>query len=317
MATLSELDSSMRRLILLGPQPRYQSLIAALDRLQIDGPIGLITAGWQEDELDCEEIESAISRPLINAQLFHRSERLFTEDPELINRLRERQDQLRQLRDVYRLRLEPLLATARELFRRNFEIDVQREQDQVLQQLRDLDQLHYLRTDEVCDRYDARLNLSTRESVLAQRQEVVNALRDTKALVISGGHAGIILNRLKIFGLLELFPQLPVIAWSAGAMALADRIVFFHDFPPHGPGNPEILRAGMALFQDRVLLPNASKRLQLDDRTRVSLFARRFWPRKCILMDEQTLLDRNRGKWEVVTDAKRLSASGDLEKVTA
>jgi len=32
----------------------------------------------------------------------------------------------------------------------------------------------------------------------------------------------------------------PVIAWSAGAMALSDRFVLFHYRAPLGPGHPEV-----------------------------------------------------------------------------
>ena len=66
----------------------------------------------------------------------------------------------------------------------------------------------------------------------------------------------------------------PVIAWSAGAMAMSDRIVLFHDHPPQGAGDPEVLDAGLALCRQVVALPHARRRLQLDDPIRVSLFAR-------------------------------------------
>ena len=48
----------------------------------------------------------------------------------------------------------------------------------------------------------------------------------------------------------------PVIAWSAGAMALADRIVLFHDRSPHGPGHPEVYGSGLSVVRDVVLLPH-------------------------------------------------------------
>ena len=90
-------------------------------------------------------------------------------------------------------------------------------------------------------------------------------------------------------------PDLPIIAWSGGAMAFADQIVFFHDSPPQGPGDAEVLRAGMGLFHDVLPLPDANTRLNLDDRARVELFARRFDRCHCVIFDERTILERKHG----------------------
>src|SRR5437764_598914 len=73
-------------------------------------------------------------------------------------------------------------------------------------------------------------------------------IRRTSALAIAGGHVAVLLNRLRLFGILALAEGRTIIAWSAGAMAVSDRIVLFHDSPPQGPGNPEVLGAGLGLF---------------------------------------------------------------------
>ena len=73
----------------------------------------------------------------------------------------------------------------------------------------------------------------------------------------------------------------PVIAWSAGAMALADRIVLFGDRSAHGPGHPEVYGSGLSVVRDVVLLPHAKARLLLDDAPRMAVFARRFAPARC------------------------------------
>ena len=76
-----------------------------------------------------------------------------------------------------------------------------------------------------------------------------------------------------------------VIAWSACAMALADRIVLFHDRSSQGPGHPEVYGSGLSLLRDVVLLPHARARLLLDDVPRMAVFARRFAPARCILLE--------------------------------
>ena len=73
-----------------------------------------------------------------------------------------------------------------------------------------------------------------------------------------------------------------MIAWSAGAMALTDRIVLFHDRAPQGPGHPEVYGSGLSLLRDVVLLPHARARLLLDDTARMAVFARRFAPARCV-----------------------------------
>jgi hypothetical protein len=82
-----------------------------------------------------------------------------------------------------------------------------------------------------------------------------------------------------------------VIAWSAGAMALADRIVLFHDRSPHGPGHPEVYGSGLSVVRDVVLLPHARARLLLDDTLRMAVFASRFSPSTCVLLDAGTRVE--------------------------
>jgi len=83
----------------------------------------------------------------------------------------------------------------------------------------------------------------------------------------------------------------PVIAWSAGAMALTDRIVLFGDRSAHGPGHPEVYGSGLSVVRDVVLLPHARARLLLDDAPRMAVFAQRFAPASCVLLEAGTRLE--------------------------
>lgn len=80
---------------------------------------------------------------------------------------------------------------------------------------------------------------------------------------------------------------MPIIAWSAGAMALSDRIILFHDRPAQGRGDAELLHRGLGLLPGVAPLPHARSRLLLDDPARVALFARRFAPAACVALDER------------------------------
>ncbi len=298
-----------RHLFLLGPQPEYASLQQLLRELQLGSPLALITAGWETEENQDHTLKHSLGVEGINLNLFARTERLFEEDPELIQLLRDRQDELRHLRDVYNDRLHLLLKAARQIIRRQEKlVDLTAEREAAIDMVRQLDRQYYVRTSQVHDDYEERLQTPNRPLVARQRGEIYGQLEPCKAILIAGGHVAIILNRLKIFGILEMRPDLPIIAWSGGAMALADQIVFFHDSPPQGPGDAELLRAGMGLFSDVLPLPDANSRLNLDDMARVELFARRFDRCQCVVFDERTILERQHERWHT-------KGAGPLEKL--
>ncbi|MEM7453328.1 MAG: hypothetical protein AAF456_03125 [Planctomycetota bacterium] len=290
--------SNQRPLTLLGPQPEYHSLRHVIERAGFEGPVALNTSGWETEESDDEALRAAVPVDCVNLNLFARSEQLFTDDKELIETLRARQDELRHLRDVYNDRLEYMLTAARKVIRKQGAlIDLTRERESAIEMIRQLDREYLLRTEQIIDRYEEQLNTSARPAVEHHRREIAGLLSGVSAILISGGHVAIILNRLKIFGILEMNPQLPVIAWSGGAMALSAEVIFFHDSPPQGAGNAEVLRAGMGLFGDVLPLPSARTRLKLDDRARVELFARRFDRYKCVVFDPATILIRSGDGW--------------------
>jgi hypothetical protein len=74
-------------------------------------------------------------------------------------------------------------------------------------------------------------------------------------------------------------------------MALTDRIVLFGDRSPQGPGHPEVYGSGLSVVRDVVLLPHARARLLLDDTARMAVFAQRFAPARCILLDQGTRVE--------------------------
>jgi hypothetical protein len=116
-------------------------------------------------------------------------------------------------------------------------------------------------------------------------------LADAAALVIAGGHVGVLAEVLHLFNVAAALNGAPVIAWSAGAMALTDRIVLFHDRAPQGPGHPEVYGSGLSLLRDVVLLPHARARLRLGDTSRMTVFARRFAPARCVPLEAGTRID--------------------------
>ena len=306
-----------RHLFLLGPQSGYRSLRTAIDQEGVAGPVALITAGWETDEHEDQELKQAIGLPSVNLQLFARTEQLFKDDPQLIQTLRDRQDELRHLRNAYNDRLDHLLKAARQIIRRQEDlIDLDAERESAIEMVRQLDRQYFVRTSQIVDRYEEIIQTGTRPLVAAHRNELAEILSHVHAIVISGGHVAIILNRLKIFGILEMRPELPIFSWSGGAMALADQVVLFHDSPPQGAGNPEVLRAGMGLFQDILPLPDGRSRLNLRDTARVELFSRRFQQFDCVIFDSETILERQNGNWTLANGDSQ-TCLGDCGKVVS
>ena len=47
----------MSRVVFLGPQRFQPTLAGVLDRLEVEGTVAVITAGWQEREQEVDELE--------------------------------------------------------------------------------------------------------------------------------------------------------------------------------------------------------------------------------------------------------------------
>jgi hypothetical protein len=120
-----------------------------------------------------------------------------------------------------------------------------------------------------------------------------------------------------LFDVLGLHGDRPVIAWSAGAMALCERIVLFHDTPPQGSACAEVMEAGFGAVPDLVALPHARMRLDVGDERNVQLWARRFAPALCALLDDGARLDWNGARWSARRDTRRLSEDGWVVEVPA
>jgi cyanophycinase-like exopeptidase len=152
--------------------------------------------------------------------------------------------------------------------------------------------------------------------VAEHRDQLADRLRRVSALLIAGGHVAVLLNRLRLFGVLDLAHGLPVVAWSAGAMVLTERILLFHDSPPQGAGNAEMLDVGLGRCDGIVALPHASSRLRLDDPVRVATLARRVAPAVAVALDPGARVDAEGSRWRPAPGTRALLPSGDVREAT-
>ncbi len=317
----------MRSLTLLGPQRLRSTLAVVVDRLGIEGQVAVVTAGWQEREAEIEEMRQHLHRPVIDLRLHRRCEQVFAAEPSLFHAHRARQNRLREMHQLYRYRLDFTLEPARELLRRagNAEL-LEIEREAAIEAVRELDRQYLLRIAEVHGDFERRCPPGSHPALEHQRAEAAAILDDSTALIIAGGHVAVLVNRLRLFRFAELATEKPVIAWSAGAMALAERIVLFHDSPPQGAGNAEVLDLGLGLYSGLLPLPHARRRLQLDDPCRVELFARRFAPDMCLPLDEGDAVAFDGERWrpfprrgtnDPTVPARKLAVCGRVEELAA
>ena len=277
--------------VLLGAQRFDPTLGAAVSNLRVSGRIALITAGWQEREHEDEELSAHLGGNTVNLRLHWRGDEVFKADPELRAAHRERQDSLRHRQDFYRIRLEHLFLAERVMEKRATPPDISHDEAEVsLQALRDLDAAHLAQCARLHAEFDERWKPRERAAVAKHREELHKAVHGCAAVAIAGGHVASLLNRLKLFGVEDLLGGRLVFAWSAGAMALSDRVVLYHDDPPQGPGVSEVLDAGLGLVPGVVVLPDPEHRLDLKRKERVRTLVSRFAPARCLSMPARSRL---------------------------
>lgn len=301
----------MSRVVFLGPQRFSPTLVDVLDRLEVRGTVATVTAGWQEREQEIQELAEHVHREVRNLRLYERADQILHEDEALAKALRGRQNRLRDLQRLYRQRLAHTLEAAREVMRLDGRDRFVREHRQdALRAVRTLDRQHLTRIHRIHDAFNEEWQPSRRSSVTNHRREIEETLADAAVVSVAGGNVGVLLNRMRLFGFEQLLEGRTVVAWSAGAMALCQRIVLFHDRPPQGPGDAEVLDAGLGLVDKIVPLPHARSRLDLDDPIRIALLARRFSPDLPAPLESGTEWNLDESGWKPVSGATALSRRG-------
>ncbi len=308
----------MATVVLLGPQRFTPTLGEAVAVTGFAGRLASVTAGWQEREAEDLELHEHLGERTVNLMLYARAEDVFEHDPELFAAHRERQGRLKELQGIYRSRLVPLREAARHLLERDGDPELlDPEREDALAALARLDGHHRARVDRIDAEFDQRLRPQERPAVVRHRRAIDRILNKTRGFAIAGGHVAILINRLRLFGLGAPIAERPLFAWSAGAMAVATRIVLFHDSPPQGAGVPEVLESGLGIVPGFVLLPHARRRLRLEDPLRVGLMARRFAPEVALALDDGARVVIESGRILSAVGAQRLTSAGAVEPLEA
>jgi len=275
---------------LLGPQ-RRPTLDTVAASLVPGGTIATITAGWQEREPDDGELSAVLGGRDVNLLLYRRWLDVQERDPGFAAAERRLAEVLAELHETYLLRLDYTLQAVYALQRRSasdgLRAAVLADAVEAVQQL---DAAHLCRTGDIRGEFYQAMQPHDRPVIAGHRAEVAAVLGAASGVAIAGGHVGVLTDLLHLFNIAAAVRS-PVIAWSAGAMALTERIVLFHDRSAHGPGHPEVYGRGLSAVRNVVALPHARARLLLDDSPRMAIFARRFAPACCVLLESGTRID--------------------------
>ena len=278
------------RITLLGPQ-RRPTLEAVAWSLYPEGPIATITAGWQEREGDDSELGKLLGARDVNLGLYRRWLDVTERDPLFAAAERRLAEVLDEVAASYLIRLDHALQAVYAVQRRGGNGPLRAGiLAEAIGAVRDLDAAHLRRVGAVRGEFYAELPPHERPVIAEHRAEVAALLGDAAAVVVAGGHVGVLADVLHLFNVAASL-RAPVIAWSAGAMALTERVLLFHDRAAHGPSDAEFLDSGLGWLRGCVLLPHARRRLRTDDAARMTELAVRAAPARCVVLDDGVRLD--------------------------
>jgi hypothetical protein len=279
----------MTRLIVLGPQ-RRPTVDVVTGTLDAGGPIGTVTAGWRERESDDAELDRLLGGRSANLRLYARWHDVLERDPEFAAAERELRAGLDERQELYGVQLAGVLTALREVSRYGGSREPVREtaRGDAEAAVRLIDERHVARIREAREEFDSTWRPGERGSVAPHIAAVRELLQRAGVLVIAGGHVGVLLHVLRLFAVI---PPAVVVAWSAGAMALTERVLLFHDNAPHGPADAEFAGPGLSWLPGCVLLPHARRRLHTEDPARLAELAVRAAPAQCVVLDDGIRLD--------------------------
>jgi hypothetical protein len=273
--------------------------------------VATVTAGWQDRETADEELHEVMDGRSRNLQLYRRLTEVIETDDHFAREALAHRDAMDELAGIYSVRLQRALESAYVVARRPTREDIAESAfADAIRGVRDIDAWYLRSVDQLYGELQAAAPPEASEPIARNRAEVAELLRDATVLAIAGGHVGILLRCLRLF---EAVPrEVPVVAWSAGAMAMTDRVVLYNDNGPQGVRGAEVWDRGAARVHDVVAMPHARRRLKLDDPVHAKAFVRRFAPAACLLLDDGTQVEIS-ADGRVPDDARVLTETGARE----
>ncbi len=285
----------MRRVTLLGPLNDAIDLAAEIEAFGVDGPVALITAGWEEGERNDAELDRRLGGGTRNLGLYGRRLDVLSSNSEYADAERLLRTQLDELREQYQRRL-PAALDGVDVVRRRFADAPGGAGEQLtpaIDAVRALDEAHAAAISAAYERFYAAHPPHDREMIRSHREEVASIVADCAAIAIAGGHVGVLNDCLHLCNLASLIDAQPLLAWSSGCMAISERIVVIDDDDP-AARPAELFDIGIGVARGLVALP-VSNRLHNHDTHGRALLAARFAPSVCVVLDPGDRLELSSG----------------------
>jgi hypothetical protein len=272
--------------VLLGPVTDGAPVAAELLALGVDGPVALVTAGWEERERNEAELDRALGGGTRNLGLFGRRLDIMQSDPEYAAADRILRVLAADLREVYLVQLRYALRGVEAV--RQHAAKARRlsgdELAEAVETVRGLDERYAVRLAQAHHEFYDTMRPHERSVIAAHRAEVASIVGECAAIAVAGGHVGVLTECLHLSNLGAVIGDSPLVTWSSGAMAVAERVMVVDDNDLAGRPD-EVLTAGIGVVHGVVPLASARLRLHIEDRNRLAVLARRVAPRVCVLLD--------------------------------
>lgn len=273
---------------LLGPQRFLRTAGSTARQVAPSGTVATVTAGWRGRESDDAELDEALDGRSRNLRLYKRFLDVLATDTEFAAAALEYSQGVDEAAALYSLRLQRTLDIVYAVQRRTARPDITDSAVvAAIQSVRDVDAWYLSVVTQLQRELELTAPPEDSEVIQAHRDEIAEILADAAALAIAGGHVGQLLRCLKLFDV-RMPVGLPVVAWSAGAMAITDHVVLYNDTGPEGIRGGELWDVGMGRVHGVIAMPHARRRLRLDDPARTRVFVRRFAASTCLLLDDGT-----------------------------
>jgi hypothetical protein len=301
--------------ILLGPQRFMTTAGSTLRSLGLEGPVATITAGWEERELQDDELDAILDGRSRNLRLYTRMLDVLNKDESFGASAIDLRDRLDELHAFYGLRVQAAMEGVYAVQRRTSRHGTgELALESAVESVRAVDAWYTASVKALYREFDQTTPTSGSEVIGWHRGELDRAMADCVAVVLTGGHVGALLRALRMFRV-RLPAELPVIAWSAGAMALTSQVVLFHDHAPQGISEAQLYDRGLGRLPRIVALPHARRRLRLEDRGRAGVLARRLSAYTCLLLDDGTSVRFEDDGSTVPPGARVLGEEGTVTEV--
>ena len=216
---------------LLGPQRFLTTAGAVVRGLGVDGPVATITAGWEERESDDGELDAVLDGRASNLRLYARPRTSSTVTRRCADASLALRDAMDDLSGALHGRLDHGLDAVTRCGRRTGRDGRRRGGlDDAVDAVRRPSTVVPRRGPRALRRGVLPVWLSSAARSSTSTGPEVGRGRSTarSALAVAGGHVGypaVDASSSSSGGAADL----PVVAWSAGAMAMCDRVVLFHD----------------------------------------------------------------------------------------